>query len=121
MRAAFGKLVLIACMLVGLPLCGVMLAGLPVDPYLEFPPSTRYVEPGDFSWPAFIVILAFVTAVCLPFLFVMLSGPKVGRAYPSRVRPFPWWGWCGVAFLALAWILAWTRFPWFESLQSFTF
>ncbi|MEE8494213.1 MAG: hypothetical protein V3S25_09245 [Nitrospirales bacterium] len=121
MRAAFGKLVLITCMLVGLPLCGVMLAGLPVDPYLEFPPSTRYVEPGDFSWPAFIVILAFVTAVCFPFLFVMLSGPKACRVDLARVRPFPWWGWCGVAFLALAWVFAWTRFPWFESLQPFTF
>jgi len=34
---------------------------------------------------------------------------------------FPPWGWIGLAFGACAWVLAWTRFPWFAPLQPFTF
>ncbi|MFH0879324.1 MAG: hypothetical protein V2A34_06390, partial [Lentisphaerota bacterium] len=43
-----------------------------------------------------------------------------GNPAPVR-RPFPWWGWCGVALGMAAWILAWSRFSWFKTLQSFTF
>lgn len=35
--------------------------------------------------------------------------------------PFPWYGWLGLALLSVAWILAWTRFGWFEPFQRHTF
>jgi hypothetical protein len=41
-------------LLVGLPLLGVVLAGQPIQPYLEFPPQTRLVHPPPFSWPIFV-------------------------------------------------------------------
>ena len=43
--------------------------------------------------------------------------------HPSSflLHPFPLWGWLGVTTGLLAWVLAWTRFPWFAPLQPFTF
>ena len=41
---------------------------------------------------------------------------------PSTHRyRFPTWGWFGLGFGAVTWVLAWSRFPWFSSLQSYTF
>jgi hypothetical protein len=34
---------------------------------------------------------------------------------------FPWWGWLAVVWLAMIWVLAWNRFPWFAPFQAFTF
>jgi len=42
-------------------------------------------------------------------------------AYHTEGNRFPWWGWFGLIFAAVAWVLAWTRFSWFTSLQVFTF
>jgi hypothetical protein len=36
-------------------------------------------------------------------------------------RPFPWWSWAGLALTAIAWILAWSRLPWFAPLQQHSF
>lgn len=36
-------------------------------------------------------------------------------------RRFPIWGWIGIIFGVIAWILAWTRLDWFAALQPFTF
>ncbi|MBI2437913.1 MAG: hypothetical protein HYV36_03770 [Lentisphaerae bacterium] len=40
---------------------------------------------------------------------------------PADQRRFPGWGWLGVAFGIVAWILAWTRFEWFATFQRHTF
>jgi hypothetical protein len=31
------------------------------------------------------------------------------------------WGWAALAWVAASWVLAWTRFPWFEAFQQHTF
>ncbi len=34
------------------------------------------------------------------------------------LRLFPWWGWLGVIWTTVAWILAWNRFAWFGACNS---
>ena len=117
------KFVVLGNMLLGLPLLGIYLAGHPLDRYLEFPPKTQYIEHAPFSWPAFAVLTSIVLAVVLP-----LAGRGI-QAYKKRSqkaveltpKPFPRWGWLGIAAGIFAWILAWTRFAWFIPYQPHTF
>ena len=48
-----------------------------------------------------------------------LSPPPGGEEFQRH--PFPWWGWVGVFAGIAAWVLAWTRWPWFAALQPHTF
>jgi hypothetical protein len=112
----------LAGMLIGLPLLGVWLAGLPVDVYFEFPPETRLVQHAAFSWTAFYLYAALIAAT-----IVALSRRAI-RSYRRNApraaaapHPFPWWGWAAVGAGAVAWVLAWTRFPWMAALQPHTF
>ncbi len=105
-------------LLIGLPLLGVSLAGKPVDQYLEFPPLTRYVVHAPFFWPIF-VFLAAVSLLLLAALFV-LARPAIA-AHTRPFSRFPWWGWFAVLLLLVSWLLAWTRFSWFQALQAYTF
>lgn len=117
------KLVLLTLLLLGLPLLGVKLSGGSVAPYLAFPPQARLMAQPPFSWNAFILL------ALLPFLTISLyvawfKRPPVGTAgeFIQRTeRNFPWWGVAGLVLLVVAWVLAWTRFPWFERWQPFTF
>jgi hypothetical protein len=112
----------LAGMLIGLPLLGVWLAGLPLNVYFEFPPQTRFVPHAPFSWAAFYfyaaLIGATIIAVCLRAI------PSYRRSLPTaavRSHPFPWWGWAAGSAGAMAWVLAWSRFPWMTALQPHTF
>ncbi|MGH7205466.1 MAG: hypothetical protein ACREI2_04575 [Nitrospiraceae bacterium] len=140
-----GQLALIASLLLGLPLVGVILAGKPLDLYLEFPPVTRYVEHAPFSWPFFLATAVFIVGAVAPLLIRVVtsrrgpivpagatSAPDPSRftlhAPPftpdsSRLTPhaFPWWGWLGLGITGLDWVLAWNRFLWLGDLQSHTF
>jgi hypothetical protein len=110
----------VTALLIALPLIGIGLAGRPLAPYLEFPPLTRHVAHAPFSWPVFGVLSLLILAIVLPF---DLHSRRAARQQPRPAarRAFPWWGWAGLAAGAVAWILAWTRFPWFAPLQPFTF
>jgi len=117
------KFLILAAMLLGLPLIGVFVAGLPVARYLEFPPQTRYVQHAPFSWPAFFVIVFLIAASVLP---PAIKGIQSYRKTPlpaatPTAYPFPWWGWIGVFGGMIAWVLAWTRFAWFADYQPHTF
>lgn len=133
------KIAFVVTLLLGLPLLGVVLAGQPIERYLEFPPRTSYVEHEPFSWGLFIAIALLILASVGPFVFriftssgqpstISSQSPDRGLASPLTpdpscltVFPFPWWGWLGLGLTAVAWVLAWTRFPWFEPFQPFTF
>lgn len=108
-------------LLVGLPLIGILLAGLPLDAYTEFPPLTRHVAHAGFSWPVFGALAAFIALFIAPFVRRLAVAWRGTPAAPSPARTFPWWGWCSLAFGVAAWALAWTRFPWFAACQPFTF
>ena len=110
-------------MLVGLPLLGVWLAGLPLAPYLEFPPHTRHVQHAAFSWPAFGLIAALIAASDHARWPSGGSGPIAAarrwlQAGAIRFRGGAGWG---SAAGTAAWVLAWTRWPWFAALQPHTF
>jgi hypothetical protein len=121
-----------------LPLCGVLAAGGSIEPYLEFPPRTKAVVHAAFSWPAFIALTLCTMAALAPFV-CRVSQARItsdaSRAMPhaSRAqsvapplglrerRRFPWWGWAGLAWTALAWTLAWNRWEWVGEWQFHTF
>jgi hypothetical protein len=103
------------------PLLGIRLAGKPIAPYCEFPPLTRYVQHAGFSWFGFSILAIAATATMISILFHIVRRRSAIRGSFSPLAPLPWWGWTGLALGAAAWILAWTRFPWFASFQHFTF
>jgi len=116
--ARFG---ILAGMLLGLPLLGVILNGLPLSRYTEFPPQTRYVTHAPFSRAVFIgYLLAILTAV-VPLVIRASRGSGRPDARVLTLYPFPWWGWIGMGAGLILWVLAWTRFPWFEACQAHTF
>ncbi len=127
------RITFVVTLLLGLPLLGVILAGQPLERYLEFPPRTRYVEHEPFSWSVFVVLAIAILGTVYPFVVRISSslarisdlGSRRSSVtlHASRVtrHVLPWWGWLGVGLTAVAWVLAWTRFPWFEPFQPFTF
>ena len=72
-------------MLVGLPMAGAALAGLPLATYLEFPPQTTYVAHALFSWHAFAVTALLVVVMVAPFVVrVVRSRARVAPGPPAR-------------------------------------
>ena len=115
------KAVFLIVLLVALPLIGVILAGKPIDQYLEFPPHTRYVEHPPFSWQTF-VILGLVTVLSVsPIIVRVVTSQVTARGNVRTAKAYPWWGVFGAALTAVSWWLAWTRFEWFKSYQASTF
>jgi len=126
MKRIAARIILLAGMLLGLPLLGVWIHGNPVGPYLQFPPMTRRVMPAEFSWVAFVLVIAIEASLLWPCLRrIVQTWQRLRAASLSPPRApgdrFPWWGWVGLALGALAWIMAWTRFEWFRPLQPHTF
>jgi hypothetical protein len=107
-------------MLVVLPLLGLVLAGVSIDPYLQFPPDTRFIDHKPFSWAAFLGCALFLLAAAIPVVWQWLRSGVFG-GWSVNCRPFPWWGWVGLVMGASGWILAWTRMPWVSPLQPHTF
>ena len=115
------KFIILATLLLGLPLLGVILDGQPLSRYLEFPPKTRYVQHAPFSEIAFGAYVLSILAVVVPLIVRFLQSPEEHREIISHHKAFPWWGWCGALAGVFTWILAWTRFAWFAEFQPHTF
>jgi hypothetical protein len=111
----------VAAIVVLLPLWGALMAGLPTGRYLEFPPTTRYVVHAGFSLPVFLGYMLFGVGVVAALVVMGFRSHGRGELPAPPARPFPWWGWLGVAAGAVSWILAWNRFPWFAPFQPHTF
>lgn len=116
-----GSLLLFLVPLLGLPLLGVVFSGQSLAPYLEFPPLTRHVDHAAFSWPVFLGLALLIAAAVVPCLWRIMTAITAGSVRHTKTQAFPWWGWEGMLLIALAWWLAWTRFPWFSAFQPFTF
>lgn len=120
MRGNLSRIAALAALLLGLPLAGVHLAGRPLAPYLEFPPRTQDVAQAPFSWIAFSLLAVAILLCVGPFLWRLLAAPA--RSHSEQApRSFPWWGWVGLLWTGLAWIVAWNRFEWMGSWQAHTF
>jgi hypothetical protein len=111
---------LLALILVGAPLLGLVIADRPIAPYLEFPPRTRYVDHAPFSWTVFTLIALLILACTWPLALLPAGRRRSSPAVRSGAA-FPWWGWSGVALTATSWMLAWNRWDWFTPLQPHTF
>lgn len=120
MKSLVFKLVVLGVMLAGLPMAGVVISGRPLEPYLQFPPQTRYVQHPGFSWAAFAAYAAAIAAAILPLAIPAIRAARRVRPTPPAAG-FPWWGWAGLGAGALSWLLAWTRFDGFAPLQPHTF
>lgn len=105
--------------LLGLPLLGLWLAGIPMARYMEFPPGDLYIQHAEFSWPVWIGLAA---VECF-FISLAVRAARRGNRVrpPSFSLPFPWWGWLGLLWVAAWWIIAWNRFPALAFIQGHTF
>lgn len=133
MRRGFSQLIttgvkpaVILLVLILLPLAGGILAGKPVNLYLEFPPKTEFVKHASFSPPVFFLLLGLILAVLIPFVSRFLRFQKKisdRKSESARLKGtrFPWWGWAGLLLVAVSWVLAWNRFSWFSLLQPYTY
>lgn len=102
------------------PLLGVLLAGEPLAPYLEFAARAPSAAASSYSPLVFAALAAVVVAGVAPLVVVGLCRqPRCVQAPP--LRPLPWWGWMGIVLIGITWPLAWTRLEWFEPLQRHTF
>ena len=121
----------LALMVLGLPLLGIRIEGMPLAPFLEFPPKTRLVSHAPFSWAVFAGYTVLILLVITPFVSRAFLITGMGHRHLQRRnirnRPlnhassFPWWGWAGILWTLFAWIVAWSRFSWATPLQAHTF
>jgi len=103
------------------PLFGVLYLDSHLTPYLEFPPTTKYIIHAPFSLQVFLLLILFVAAVCLPFLYRLITYKADQRITIKGIYPFPSWGRLGIAVVAIFWVLAWNRYAFFQPLQRYTF
>ncbi len=109
--------------LIGAPLLGMSLLGVPMEKYLVFPPITTSpaIDHAPFSWFAFFLFLFLIILVITPFLIKIYSSRKIKETPGADSYRFPGWGWIGLLIMIAGWVLAWTRFPWFSQFQTHTF
>lgn len=115
-----------ACILLGAPLLGALLAGKTPGQYMEFPPLTRHVEHAPLNWTAFIVLAILELLMLLPILFQLTRQRIHPMAIPRavfriRARRFPWWGYISVAAMAVFWWVAWSRPAFLGALCDYSF
>lgn len=111
----------ICCMgaIAAAPLIGVCLAGNPAEPFLRFPPEPVITSHAPFSAYVFTGIAVFSILSILPFI---KKAVKYRSGAPGlKKQQMPWWGYVSFAALACFWVLAWTRFQWFDFFQAHTF
>jgi hypothetical protein len=88
------------------PLAGLALAGRPVAQFLRFPPRAAQILQPPFAWSAF-VLLSLPALGALALYAMALVRARPGQAGKAAAG-FPWWGWAGLALIALSWPVAWS-------------
>jgi len=122
MKTMLFKFFVLALMLLGLPLLGILLLNKPISPYMEFPPRTIYVQHAPFSPSVFTIYALFILTFIIPLVFHLLTiRSKKIHAHPPQRFPFPLWGWFGIYMGIIAWILAWSRISFLTVVQTHTF
>ena len=114
-----------------LPLIGLMISGVPLGGYLEFPPLTHYVKHASFSPIIFWGLALFIFCVVTPFVVKVVyanfaniksCSKKEDGDIPFLKRNIGWIILFFGCFLSISfWYLAWNRFAWFAGFQLYTF
>ena len=126
---------ILAVVLLGTPLLCCWLGGY--DEILEgvkqFPPRTEdwgfrpeklWNVRRPFNWWWFAGMCAFTFGCLFP---LVRRGVRAawgrrttdkGQGTKARRGPFPWWGWVGLAVVAVSWVIAWSRFSCFSHFQQ---
>ena len=132
---------ILASVLLGVPFLCCWLGGYEeiLEGVKQFPPRTEdwgfrpeklWNVRRPFSWPWFLGMCAFTFACMFPFVrrgIAALRAPRITHQAPGTkhqtpgTNPFLWFGWLGLAIIAVAWVLAWTRFGWFRPYQPHTY
>lgn len=115
--------VLVLTLLVfGLPLAGAWIAGLPLHPYLQFPPLTVDFPAAPFHWAVFAGMMLFTLSFVLPFVKRSIAFPLSGSPPSPRVGTGAFlFALVSLSGLAASWFLAWTRFDFMKYYQLHTF
>ena len=89
-----------------------------------------------FRWWAFFLVGGIGMAMVAPFVLRAVRNLWTGwtgfttdaqnhdnpvKSHLRIRKSFPWWGWVGVAVMAIGWILAWNRFAFVAPVQRFTY
>ena len=110
-------------MVLGLPPFGLLLAGFSLPTTLTLFPIP--IEPGtsSLSWPVWGILAGLIAATLMPFMWRFFHSSLITqhRSLPLHSTRFPRWGWLGILGTVSAWLLAWSRFSWFEIYQAHTF
>lgn len=108
-------------LLLGLPPLGLLLSGQSLPPHSTLLPIPMQPGEATLSWPVFAILAMLISGTLAPFLW------RYGHIRTLHIPPppphgqFPWWGWMGMGWTALAWVFAWSRFSWFQTWQPHTF
>lgn len=121
LTSRLARLLVLAVLLGAPPLLAAWISGEPLAPLLRFPPTPPSVAPAPFSWPYFALLSVLLVAIVGPVVAHVVAAGRRLRPAPGETHRFPSWGWAGLVLMALAWTLAWSRFPWFAPLQTHTF
>jgi hypothetical protein len=90
------------------PLLGAAASGVPIGPYLAFPPRTVAAPQAPASWPWFALMsLPAMAGLGLIVVAVARARPQTHVVRPRRA--FPLWGWLGVLAMAAGWFAAWSE------------
>ena len=103
-----------------LPLCGMVSFGYDIPEGIFGVPRTESVAQPGFNPFVFGLMSLGIIAAILPFVLRVIRW-GVAVVSSRSAEPFPLWGWVGVVWMCVFWVIAWTRFPVFEWIQSYTF
>lgn len=103
------------------PLASAVFRDAPVTAFIKFPPAPPMIATPSFSWPIFLGIVGMALLALFPFAKRLVKDRVVVQPSESSTEALPWWGLLGLGITATAWLFAWTRFPWFDAFQGYTF
>jgi hypothetical protein len=107
---ALAVLALAATIVWAAPLAGLAIAGRPIAAFAGFPPRTAQIAQMPFAWGAFIALALTAIGALAVFGAAIAAAGKARPPNPVRAAGyFPWWGWLGIALIAVVWPVAWTE------------
>ena len=121
----------LAAVLVGLPLGCAWIGGYDevlADVFEIAPQCEKWVNDPvrlwrvkcPFNWWIFAAMGVVVVAAVWPFARRFIKTCFHCSPTPSTFT-FPWWGWVGVAVMAVGWVIGWNRFECCRAIQRYPY